>query len=164
MFGSIFNLSLQLLWGGVHALQIISHIPLNNINFPAHALQFFKFLSKIVAFDLFAPADHFYLGFTETPPYSTSFEELGYESANFLENLGSIFLLFILLGLRQLLQPLLFLCCSKIGCCKCWRKCQKSLALTWPGISTSWIRFGLECYFEIIISCFIGLRFNSTLP
>ena len=35
------NLSLQTLWGSINALQIIAHLPLNNLNFPTNTYNFF---------------------------------------------------------------------------------------------------------------------------
>ena len=100
---TLFNLSLQFLWGGVNALQIIAHLPLNNVNFPNNAFIFFQFLAEVVSFDLFAPTDHIDFGLTETQPFNENYEELGYESSNFYENLGSIALIGIIIAIRQIL-------------------------------------------------------------
>jgi hypothetical protein len=86
-------------------LQIIAHIPLNTITLPANAFFLFKFLAEVVSFDIFEPADHYDFGFTETDPYNEQYEELGYETKNFIENLGSIALIMIIIALRQILQP-----------------------------------------------------------
>ena len=119
---TLFNLSLQFLWGGVNALQIVAHLPLNNVNFPNNAFLFFQFLAEVVSFDLFAPTDHIDFGLTETPPFNENYEELGYESTNFYENLGSIALIGIIIAIRQILQPLFFWFFDRIGCCLCCRK------------------------------------------
>ena len=36
-------------------------------------------------------------------------------------------------------------------------------ALTWPLASNMWIRYGLETYFEYLISCLVGLRLSTLL-
>lgn len=103
VLATFFNLSLQLLWGGINALQIIAHLPLNNVNFPSNAFQVFQFLAEVVSFDLFAPADYYDFGFTETEPFNSNYEELGYETTNFLENLGSISLIFLVIAFRHII-------------------------------------------------------------
>ena len=117
----------------------------------------------MVSFDLFAPTDHIDFGLTETEPYNENYNELGYESSNFYDNLGSIGAIGLLITLRLILQPPLFSLFYKIGCCKCCRRVMKRLNLNGPIISNMWIRFGLETYFEFLISCLVGLRLQSVL-
>ena len=103
LFATLFNLSLQALWGGVNALQIIAHLPLNNVNFSNNAFVFFQFLAEVVSFDLFAPTDHIDFNLTKTEPYNDNHDGLGYESSNFYENLGSIALIGFIIAIRHLL-------------------------------------------------------------
>ena len=112
-------MNMQAIWGGINAVQIIAHLPLNNINFPLNAQTFYYFLTEIVSFDLLSPFDHFDFGFTETQPYHSSYEWLGYETSNFFENLGSIALWGVLLFARQLIQQPLYLILSRLKCCRC---------------------------------------------
>ena len=164
LFATLFNLSLQALWGGVNALQIIAHLPLNNVNFSNNAFIFFQFLAEVVSFDLFAPTDHIDFGLTETAPYNANHDGLGYESSNFYENLGSIAVIGVVIALRQLLQPPLFYLFQKVGCGLCCRRAMRRHGLSGPRVSNMWIRYGLETYFEFLISCLVGLRLSSVLP
>ena len=119
---SLLNLPMQAIWGGINAIQIIAHLPLNNINFPLNAHNFYFFLTRVVSFDVFAPTDFFDFGLTETEPYHSNYEWLGYETTNFYENIGSIIVIGIILLLRQFIQPPIFWIIKKINLCRCWRK------------------------------------------
>lgn len=121
-------------------------------------------MAEVVSFDLFAPTDYYDFGFTETEPFNSNYEELGYETTNFLENLGSISLILFVIALRHIVQPPLFHLVAKCRCCKCWRNFQNRIAISLPIVSSTWVRFGLETYFEFIISCLIGLKLESLLP
>ena len=44
--------SLQSVWGSISALQLTSHMPLNNINFPEVVQIMFEELIKVVTFDV----------------------------------------------------------------------------------------------------------------
>lgn len=114
-------MSLQTLWGSVSALQIIAHIPLNNVNIPNNSFFVFQFLAEVVSFDLFAPTDHADFGFTETEPLNYRFDGLGFETFNIFENLGSVGLIAILMALRMLLVPSLLSFFSKLNFCLCCR-------------------------------------------
>ena len=62
---------------------------------------------EIVSFDYFPIHDYFDFGFTETEPWSIKFLELGYETVNFIEGMGSI-ILFIWIGVAYLAIVVLF--------------------------------------------------------
>ena len=57
---------MQVIWGGVNAVQLISHIPLNQINFPAHTYAYFKYLTQVVSYDVFPPTEHFDFDISDT--------------------------------------------------------------------------------------------------
>jgi hypothetical protein len=97
---SILAVPSQLLYDGILAAQIVSHIPLNNVNLPQVSMAFMKHLNKIVSFNTKDPYNILDIKFTETPPLNTSFDWMGYESMNFLENIGLIAFLFIIILLR----------------------------------------------------------------
>ena len=147
----------------MNALQIVAHLPLNNVNFSNNAFVFFQFLASVVSFDILAPTDHIDFGLTETPPYNENYEELGYESSNFYENLGSIALIGIIIALRQILQPPFFWLFNRIGCCLCCRRAMQKWNLKPHNISNIWVRYAIETYFEYLISCLIGLRLSKLL-
>jgi len=167
-FSSIFvstlnNMSLQTLWGGISAMQIIVHTPLNNFNMPNNCFTIFQFMAEVVSFDLFAPTDHADFGFTQTPPFNQQFDDLGYESTNFYENLGSIGLIAVFMVLRTLFLPLLLAFLRTMRCCRCCRVIQKKLELKAAERTNFWLRFGLHTYFELLICCLVGLRLGSVI-
>ena len=121
----------------------MANLPLYNLNFPFNSMVVFQFLSEVVAFDLFAPTDHFDFGFTGTDPVNDRFEDQGFEQINFIENLGSIGLLGLLLLLRHTFVPILLACCASLALCRCWRNFMRKFDLTLPQVTNSWLRFGL---------------------
>ena len=62
---------------------------------------------EIVSFDYFPLTDIIDFGFTETEPWSDKFEHLGYETINFIEDMGSI-MLSIWIGFVYLLFVAIF--------------------------------------------------------
>ena len=103
---SLSRMPMQFIWGGVNAIQLISHLPLFEINFPANTIDLFNFLAQIASFDIFPPTERFDFDLSETEAQSQGFELLDYESVNYYDSLGSIVLIFILLVARILIQPL----------------------------------------------------------
>jgi len=94
--------SLQNLWGSIGTLQLIVHLPLNEVSYPPHVQTMFEQLIGVVQFDLLELTDAFDIevgpSFTETEPYSAKFDYLGYNSKNTYENLGfTNFILAVLL-------------------------------------------------------------------
>ena len=79
-----------MLYGQIVSLQILAHLPLVNIQIPANTQQAFEIMIKIVSFDYFPIHDIFDFGFSETEPWSQNFENLGYETINYIEGMGSI--------------------------------------------------------------------------
>ena len=89
---------MNLLWGLVNALQILTTLALINTNFPPNALLFYSIVSNIASFNIF-PADVvlFFFDFDkEEDPYNDRFEQMGFEGANAVGNLGVIFVFFLL--------------------------------------------------------------------
>ena len=76
----------------VNALQFVAHLPLNSINLPYSCWKIFGVLIQFVTFD-FLPYPYggvIDFEFTPTEPWSMNFNWLGYETLNFIENMGSI--------------------------------------------------------------------------
>jgi len=157
------NLSLQTIWGSINALQIIAHIPLNSVNFPANCFHLFQFLAEVVSFDLFAPTDYFDFGFTETRPQNQRFDDLGYETTNLYENMGSIGLIAVLMACRMIVVPIILWMLSFLNLCRCCRRVQKFLSINGSYCTNTWIRFGIHTYFELIICSLVGLRLSSVI-
>ena len=59
---------------------------------PAIVLQDFEIMIEIASFDFFAPFEFIPVDFTETDALFEELDWVGYESQNFLENMGSIWL------------------------------------------------------------------------
>ena len=117
-FSSFISVPSQVLYDGILALQIISHIPLNNFNLPGASLSFMKYLNQIVGFRKYDPYEYISVNFSITPPINSSFDWLGYSSMNFLENLSMVTFLFLFVVIRQIFGFLFFLL-SKKKLCKC---------------------------------------------
>ncbi len=100
--------SLQMLWGMINVMQLIVKMPLMNVTFPANAVTFYTFISDIASFDLL-PMDKInakIFNFTAEEQKDTNFKEMGYQSDNIFENLGSMVMYiigFVLLVLFALL-------------------------------------------------------------
>lgn len=77
---------LQMLWGMINSLQLIVHLPVFSLNFPANASQLLTKLIEVSSFSLL-PMDqinNLVFNFTETDALNPRFDEIGYNSMNFL--------------------------------------------------------------------------------
>ena len=82
----IFRYSMQIFVGALLAFQIISHMPLINVNLPGSCFFTLSILTYVVSFDIL-PMDDFYGEldiFTETDPWSDRFMFLYYDSSDFI--------------------------------------------------------------------------------
>jgi hypothetical protein len=82
-------------------------------------MDFMKYVNKIVSFnnkDLYETIEP---NFTQTPPLNTNFDWMGYESMNFLENIGLIALLCILIAIRQIFGFVFYLMSRSLKICSC---------------------------------------------
>ena len=93
-FAFIFGISMQPLFDMINSLQVSTLLALTNINLPANAMKLYEVLVSIVGFELLPVFDP---GFTETEPYSTRFDWFGVGSVNYLQALGSLLCLLIVL-------------------------------------------------------------------
>ena len=133
---------------------MIAHLPLNNVLFTTNLYIVFDILIGIVSFDLLSPFDYIDFGFSETDPYSENFEWLGYDSANFFTNLGSIAMFMFFLCINTLVNPILTF--------MKWRRIEffslvKRYRMRLSEVVNSWITTYLECYFELFIASIAGL-------
>ena len=156
------NVNMQAIWGGINAIQIISHLPLGNINFPLNTQRFYSFLVRIVSFDIYSPTDYIDFGFTETAPFHSNFEWLGYETSNFYECIGSVLLIGAVLILYKFLKVLAYKIAKKFMCCNCFKK-RRSFSLLQPVMSNLWLRYFFETFFEFSISSLVGLTLYSKI-
>ena len=138
-------------------------MPLTNVNFPRSSLSFMGVLNKVVSFNTRDPYDYIDADFSVTPPLNENFQWLGYGSMNFLDNLGMIAFLFLLVLLRQAVAPLLWWF-SGFRCCQCMRTKKRLLATSTTVCSNMWVRFFLMTYFEFLLACWTGLQLERFLP
>ena len=62
-----------------------------------------KHLNKIVSFNTRGLYDFFGVSFSRTPAINSSLDWMGYDSRNFLQNIGLIGFLFVFIAIRQLI-------------------------------------------------------------
>ena len=60
----------HIFFNGILAVQIISHIPLNNVNLPPILLVFMKHLNMVVNFKTEDPYEAIGIKYTETPSFN----------------------------------------------------------------------------------------------
>ena len=144
----------------IHGLQIMTHMPLSNIKFPANAEGFNGFMMQIAVFDII-PADYILdkvVYFPQEDPFNLNFELLDFKSIYAVPNLGTIFFMF-----------LTFILLVPVSCLiTCWafklrelRKYDKQLKefLMWGGT----VRFLMESYMELLLAaCLNVLMFDNT--
>ena len=88
------GMSLYFLWGLINALQMMIYNPLANIRFPINVMWLYGILIPISSLDIVPPELSTDLVFTmssEDSPYSNTLEHMGYETHNFIYNLGTMF-------------------------------------------------------------------------
>ena len=90
------------MFGSINSLQIVAHIPLINITFVSMSYFVFDILIQLICFD-YLPMELIDFGFTETEPWNSRFLWLGYDSANYVELLGSISVFIVINILHGLL-------------------------------------------------------------
>ena len=104
----------------------------------------------VVSFDFFQPTAYVDLGFTETQPWSTNFEWLGYDSLNFMLLMGSVFY-FTGWFLVHFLLAIVVLSSKKI-CCKCAIQ-----YLTMEKVATSFFKFINATFYEILLAVSVSM-------
>jgi hypothetical protein len=149
------SVSLQLHWALLNVMQLLLIMPLINVNFPVNAATFYGYLIDIANFDIL-PIESInqaiYKFSDNEVEMPSNFEELGYETTIFINNLGSM--LFFIKGF--IIMSFLTL---MLGLCKNWfsfvEKIQKWLAsfLFYNFI----LRLILESYLEITISSILNI-------
>ena len=128
------------------------NVPLNSgVNFPANAATLNSFLASIVSFDFLKQVndeidERFYEDLNDAEPLNIHFEQLGYESTEFVRSADSV-ILNIYLHLVFTLVVVIFMKCSRI-----FTKLYG--LLIWNGH----IRLILEIYFELLLTSTISLK------
>ena len=142
----------QVLYNGILAVQIVSHIPLNNVNFPRVFMGFMLYVNKVVSFK----KGLIWLDDSKSQPLNQNFYWMGYETANFFENMDFVMILLALLLIRQIFG-LFFMILARILSDFSLFKWRQDLLLSSASESLNmWARFFLITYFEFVIACFTG--------
>ena len=159
----LMKLPMQFVWGGINCVQLISHLPINDVIFPANSVDFFNYLATVVSFDVFPPTERYDFGFSPSEPYSLGFELLDYETVNFFDALGSIILILIFIILRVIVQPtcvfMVTRFCGKDRCSCCSLFFRMDCAL----MTNIFIRFMLETFLELVISSLLGITLKEAI-
>ena len=92
LFNFILSASLNQLWSMLNGLQLLVHLPLFNLKFPANASYMLNFSIHVATFD-FLPIESIWwiFDFPEKGAFNLSFYSSGYEYVNLIENMGTCF-------------------------------------------------------------------------
>ena len=99
-FAMLFELPMQLIWGSVNSIQLISHLPLSEVNFPPNTSNLFGFLAQIVSFNLYPMTKQYSFDISDTQPQSLGFQLLNELSVNFFDVIGTIPLILLFIVAR----------------------------------------------------------------
>lgn len=102
----------------INSLQIVIHLPIYNVLLPSNVILFFKKLIPIVMFDIIKddwnlnPIDFMELDeeggeLMDDPRFPRQMANIGYESHNFLQNIGSLQIFIMLYFMRLMLVAVL---------------------------------------------------------
>jgi hypothetical protein len=96
LLGISISFAMSYLWGLINCLQMIIYVPLFNIVMPANITFVLSLLIRAATFDL--PYIDDLIDYMFTPIYSVDeiekvgFQQLGFETKNFIMNSGSLFI------------------------------------------------------------------------
>ena len=152
----------------INSLQITALLPLTQLTIPSNVMELFDILITIVAFDFFPLYDP---GFTETEPYSEKFAMFGFDTINFIQDLGTFLnALIALLMIQTLVTMILYKLTSNylyflrhqplINKINHTFKEKNWIRRNLFPIPTSqaWIVFFFEAYIELLISIKMGFE------
>lgn len=158
--------SLSLLWGLIHALQLVTHLPLLNVQFPDTTKVYYEAMLQIATLDLVptddleevvdeevGKADHSEESFDLDGILSHSTLEAGYDNANIVLNSTFNLLTVAAIVVFLLLIMALRLLCSRCDRIKGW------LTKIWRAIFWNFIiRTMMETYLELVIANMIKMH------
>lgn len=102
-------------------------------------------MQGIVSFDYFQPTEFVAVDFTETPPWSDAFDELGYGSINFVEGMGSI----IIFCFFQVVYAIITAMFSIFRCGCCCKRAKETF--TMKQVSDSSLNLIHGTFFEMLV-------------
>ena len=139
----------------INSLQITAHMPLLHIPFSPISYFLFDILIQFVAFDFASVTNKVDFGFQRTEPWDHSFEWLGYESTNFIEILGAIQIIILMLIIQGIVLVLFHV---GFSCCRSKLKRKVETYLGFDTYSGTIVRFFLETFFELIICVSVSFK------
>mmetsp|Transcript_26104 Transcript_26104/g.34906 ORF Transcript_26104/g.34906 Transcript_26104/m.34906 type:complete len:154 (-) Transcript_26104:1104-1565(-) len=146
-------------WGMINGLQIIVMLPLFMINFPQLSFTVIESLITIATFDAF-PTELVYEATIEPPEDDEQalekFENIGFEANFMILNLGTLFLIFIIL---LILPCFLFFTKPCKNCTKGFKKKHKGMSKSVKG--NAYIRFILEGGLDIAICASLNFQHDK---
>mmetsp|Transcript_6845 Transcript_6845/g.9408 ORF Transcript_6845/g.9408 Transcript_6845/m.9408 type:complete len:154 (-) Transcript_6845:1424-1885(-) len=135
-------------WGMINGLQIIVNFPLLQMEFPDLSGMMVENLIEIATFDIM-PAEDVMNAAVELPEEDRdedNFTEIGIESDFMIVNLGTMFLVFVVM----LIMPACLICTGP--CRSCWPWLDRKHKATATNLHGNvWIRFLMEGSLDIII-------------
>ena len=105
----VFKASANDMIGRLMFFQLFVYIPLTNVVFPSNAMLIYGQLIQVVSFELI-PADDLYPKIFDLPsssPYNHQFSDMGFDGKHYLNNMGTLFAMGVLLIMQYLLYILL---------------------------------------------------------
>jgi len=151
------------MWAFINSLQLVLHLPMNNVAFPEATIDFIKPLIKVVTFDFTELLELIGIevkvfNFTETDPFNENFDLMGKGSQNTVENLGFVNLVIVFMCL-EVFFLLLFSVSEK--CCKNARTKRIKENFKPHAMMNRFWRFMLEANLELMFVCMISLVQSS---
>ena len=159
IFGFFFPRKLPFFWAMINCLQLMTHVPLFNVNFPANAAYFYSKMLSASVFDIF-PADKLnkdIYSFDKEKVFSPNFEVMGYKNLDYLSNMSSMFIHGCIIGGIMLGTYIayLFLNYLKVGL-GFYHKHKHNIYINLP------IRYFIEAYLVMAISALLNFEHLST--
>lgn len=80
-----------MVWGMINSLQLITILPLMNVDFPGNAQSMFSALNQVFSFNFidFSSVQNRLFTFMEDDPLNENFNEYGYSSSNAIILIGN---------------------------------------------------------------------------
>jgi hypothetical protein len=129
-------------------------LPLCKVILPSNASTFFKSIFQIAAFDFYDMTDiiNSLLNLQPTKPFNENFEDLGFDSLYFLNNMGTMIFFWIIYPVFLLVERVISICKN---CSLCCVKLHSSLrrSLYYNALLT----MIFESYSLIVTCCLIAL-------
>lgn len=151
--------AMNLLWGLLHALQIVAHFPLINLMMPGNAQFLFQIIVKIATFDilpteeLIQDAEDSFGIENEEYILTDTFVDYGFDSSDPIRNLQVMFIFICFLVLYPVLSvAIMGLCFWSDRCTRCRRWADRKMYFN------TYIRFFLETFLELSITVLLRLK------